>query len=94
MTLSNKTIDLLVHLRLRTERGQSYFNFLKTPFLLAASLKIFGLPLNITFIIGMLMLVVFYMAGTLDRKYGIWLRENEIRTREYNPYFRDLEDKI
>lgn len=94
MNLKESLRELVIKLRMKTERGQSWFNFLKTPVILAAGLKVFGLPDSITLILGCLMLIVFYTTGHLDYKYGVWLRENEVRTRDYNQYFKDLEDKI
>ena len=87
-------IDTLVNTRLKIERGQSWFNFLKTPAILAASLRILGLEITYTIVLSIILIWIFYIVGIIDRRYGIWLRENEIRTRDYNPYFKELENKV
>lgn len=93
-------IDQLIHIRLRVERGQAWFNQLKTPFIIAASagyiLQTIGLENSIWYstIIVVGILFVSWLIGHVDYKIGMWRRENEIRTREYNPYFEDLEATI
>jgi len=93
-------VDEAIHVRLKIERGQAWFNQLKTPFIIGASsgyiLNLFGLADSIWITAAIVFGVLFgsWLIGHVDFKVGMWKRENEIRTRDYNPYFEDLEHKV
>ena len=84
----------LVFFKICLGRGQTYLSDFKNIFLFAMGFKIFGFSVEQGIILGVLGVVGFVVFGWLDLKYGIWRLEQEINTREVNPYFERLEKVV
>jgi membrane-bound metal-dependent hydrolase YbcI (DUF457 family) len=85
---------LIVYLKLCMNRGQSWFLDIRNAVLIAAGLRVFGLTVTQAMFFAAFLCMFFVLLGYVDFRYGIWKRENEIVTREFNPFFEKIERDV
>lgn len=89
--------DWFINQKLRLDRGTGWLTWLRHLIYLVAGISIIdtfyelGLGFIHVMLMGVGILFLAWLIGTVDYKKGIWLRESEISTRDYNPYFKKLE---
>lgn len=96
-------LRLIAIIKLRLNRGESWINWTKNiiiavlgVYVLKDFLFSFGLAIsNLWYIIlPTVYLVGSYILGYLDEKYGVWKLESEYATKELNPFFSEIDNKI
>jgi hypothetical protein len=86
--------EKLSYVKICLGRGQSWTNDLKNIAMFMTFFKIWGLDTTLGIILGTIVFLGFIVLGYLDLHHGIWKVENEMNTRETNPYFKGLESAV
>lgn len=90
-------IDKIVRFRIFVGTGQSHIEFLKNPLIIGIFLKQWFPSLSLIWLSVLVIVSVIVLAfnGWFDLKFiKLPQKQAEIQTREYNPYFKELEKNL